>query len=353
MFRIDTSRAVPDRPDAAAAGTPGYFTGGNPATGFLPTQFSPDWCNDIQESLMAVLADAGITATKGPDGDGNLRDAIRAMIAGKTRLRLTANLDLYVATTGNDANPGTVDASFRNIQTAINYVYRALDLAGYSVTIHVAPGTYTEALYLWGLPFGSGPYPLCLTGDTTTPANVHITTSNATQNVVQAVGGAGIRIEGFKLSHTTATASAASLIWSAGGAVVWIKSIECGVAPAQHLYALKGGEIATLASDWTRADAAPYKISGGTRIHALSTTGGVVMASHSTITLTGTPNFSTAFVKAYMGGGIWFDGCTFSGTATGQRYSIDSFGWVLTAGGGANFLPGNIAGAVDTLGKYT
>ena len=279
MFRIDTSRAVAVRPDADAAGTPGYFGAGDPTTGFLPTQFSPDWCNDLQENIMEVLADGGITGVKGPDGDVNLRDAIRAMVAGKTRLRLSGNLDLYVATTGNDANPGTVGAPFRNIQSAINYVYGRLDLNGYPVAIHIGAGTYTEVVNIRYPPVGAAPLgtPITLLGDTTTPSNVVVTTS----------------------------------------------------------------------------DASAYKISGSTQVHARAYLGGGITATNSTITLTGTPAFSVGFAAPAQGGGIWYNGCLFSGSATGKRYLADAFGWIITAGGGANFLPGNVAGTLDALGKYS
>jgi hypothetical protein len=74
MFRIDTSRAVAARPASAAPGSPGYFTNGDPATGYLPTQLDGEWFNGVQENLMAVLADGGISPAKGPSGDNNLRD---------------------------------------------------------------------------------------------------------------------------------------------------------------------------------------------------------------------------------------------------------------------------------------
>lgn len=354
MFRIDTSRAVAVRPAAGAAGSPGYFGAGDPTTGFLPTQFSPDWCNDVQENLMAVLADGGITGVKGADGDINLRDAIRAIIGGRTRLRLAANLDLYVATSGNDSNPGTVGSPFRNIQTAINYVYDRLDLNGYNVTIHIAAGTYTEVLQIRYPPVGAAPVgtPITLIGDTTTPANVVITTSDANSNVISVAFGAAANLKGLKLVHT-AVVGYAALLGVTGGSWASISAIEFGASPYDQMAASSGGVIASLASDWQRTDAAAYKIVGGAQTHARVYSGGGITCTNSTITLTGTPGFGTALAVAGQGGTLWFNGCTFSGSATGKRYVADAFGLINTAGGGASFLPGNVAGSVDVLGKYT
>lgn len=54
MHRIDT-----------ATSAQGLFTGGNPAYGVPPTQLSPEWFNDIQESLLRLLDEAGIVPSKG------------------------------------------------------------------------------------------------------------------------------------------------------------------------------------------------------------------------------------------------------------------------------------------------
>ena len=67
MFQIDVSSAVASRPAARAAGTPGWFTGGNPVTGTAPTQVSYDWLNCIQGELTAIVTEAGIAMDKSSD----------------------------------------------------------------------------------------------------------------------------------------------------------------------------------------------------------------------------------------------------------------------------------------------
>jgi hypothetical protein len=43
---------------------------------------------------------------------------------------------------------------------------------------------------------------------------------------------------------------------------------------------------------------------------------------------------------------------TNGGTVTGQRYNVAANGVIFTNGGGANYLPGNAAGASATGGQY-
>ena len=60
---------MPGRPVApkdapADPGTPGYFGRGDLTTGALPTTLTADWANMVQEELLAVVADAGLTPSK-------------------------------------------------------------------------------------------------------------------------------------------------------------------------------------------------------------------------------------------------------------------------------------------------
>lgn len=64
MQRIDHSTAVAVRPAPAAAGTPGYFTGGDPATGQKATVVTADFLNMVQEELIAILTAAGVVPDK-------------------------------------------------------------------------------------------------------------------------------------------------------------------------------------------------------------------------------------------------------------------------------------------------
>src|SRR3954447_13757840 len=93
------------------------------------------------------------------------------------REQLSANRTYYVRTDGSDSNNGLANSSsgaFLTIQKAIDTV-GALDLSIYNVTVQVADGTYTGTVTVTGPWVGSGT--VFLQGNTTTPANVVITTA--------------------------------------------------------------------------------------------------------------------------------------------------------------------------------
>ena len=64
MFRIDIPTATGTLPTPSAPGTPGYFTTGNQPLGIPATIVDQDWANRMQEELMSVLNQAGITPVK-------------------------------------------------------------------------------------------------------------------------------------------------------------------------------------------------------------------------------------------------------------------------------------------------
>ncbi len=61
MHRLDTSTAVAVKPAPEAAGTPGYFTKGDPVGGLPASVPGQDWFNMVQEELVAILDAFGVT----------------------------------------------------------------------------------------------------------------------------------------------------------------------------------------------------------------------------------------------------------------------------------------------------
>ena len=53
---------------------PGYFSNGNPATGELATMMTAEWCNGVQEELLAVIQDAQLTPS-----DSDLSQLLQAL----------------------------------------------------------------------------------------------------------------------------------------------------------------------------------------------------------------------------------------------------------------------------------
>ncbi|WP_353191421.1 hypothetical protein [Pandoraea pnomenusa] len=65
MYRIDDATAATALPAPEAAGTEGFFTEGNPASGTPATNVRGSWLNMIQEELRAIAVAGGQTPTKG------------------------------------------------------------------------------------------------------------------------------------------------------------------------------------------------------------------------------------------------------------------------------------------------
>lgn len=100
MHRIDSAGAVLARPAPKAAGTPGYWTAGDPAAGQQATVIDPDWLNAVQEELLSVLQAAGIAPSK--TNQAQLLAAL-AGLYGKGRLagyRVYKESGIYIPSPG-------------------------------------------------------------------------------------------------------------------------------------------------------------------------------------------------------------------------------------------------------------
>jgi hypothetical protein len=249
---------------------------------------------------------------------------------------LTSNRTYYVSTTGNDSNTGLDAANaFLTIQKAIDVVSNTIDNMGYAVTIQVADGAYNAPLTLKAY-VGSGL--VTLQGNTSTPSNVTITISTSGANCIAATNGSHTwAVSGFKLS-TTGSASHSLLVLSSS---LTFATLDFGASAGNHIVADRNSTVVASGS---------YAISGGAGAHVISYDSTVDLRNR-TVTITGTPAFSSSFAAANLCGVLQAESMTFSGSATGPRYSVASNS-VISCGGGANYFPGNSAGSTFTGGQY-
>lgn len=266
----------------------------------------------------------------------NLKPAIKTYIDLYFRERLAANRTYYVRADGSDSNTGLVNTAggaFLTIQKAINVV-AALDISTYDVTIQVADGTYTGTVTVTGAWLGSGT--VTLLGNTTTPANVVLST---TGSCITVQDGGRLTISGLKLAS-----SAGACIWAkSGGSIIQGAKIEYSTSGFVHIYASVGGRVIC---------GVAYTINGGAGAHYQAESGASIQFTSMTVTVSGTPAFSTAFASAVRSGIVEAYGQTFSGSATGARYTVTTLGNIFVNGGGANYFPGNSAGSTATGGQY-
>lgn len=252
---------------------------------------------------------------------------------------LTGNTTYHVSTTGNDSTgTGSSGAPWLTIQHAVNFIYQTIDSAGFAITISAGNGTFTGGVIVSQPVPGGGT--LQIVGNTGTPSSCIISTTGADCFLVQ--GGASLSVGGFKLLTTTS----GNCLNAGGGTINITGAMEFGACAGLHMFAHgSGSNILNSGSNYT--------ISGNALWHVSSSIGSVIYLNGSyTVTLTGTPAFSNAFAEVDTLGAMAIQGLTFSGIATGVRYTAGGNGVINTNGAASTYLPGNINGTTSTGGQY-
>lgn len=302
---------------------------------------------------LGTYTSSGTTLTRGAVTSTNSNNAINMGAGSIVRITpptsqfreiLTASRTYYVRTDGSNSNTGlanTAGGAFLTIQKAVDTV-AGLDVGSQTVTIQVADGTYTTAVLLKNVVGFGAAGSLVIQGNNGTPANVVISTTSA-----DAFTADGLNvvwdIKDLKIQTTTTGGG----IVCKNGATVRYGNLNFGAiggSSSGQIECYLGGKVTQL-SNYTISGAAPYhwKIYDG---------GEVLGLPSSTITVSGTPAFGSFFILCGTLGLFDGFGITFSGSATGTRYSVYGNAAVFTASGGANYFPGNVAGSTASGGQY-
>ena len=241
---------------------------------------------------------------------------------------LTANRTYYVRADGNDTNNGlsnTSGGAFLTIAKALSTV-ASLDLGGFTATVQVGAGTWTGTVSLPKILGGSA----ILIGDETTPSNVILSASS--NWCVSALNiDCTWDVRGFKL---TSTGSSVHGLLGLSGNINY-QNIEFGSCTGSHVWAGANSLMAATAGT---------SISGGAQWHWYAESGGAITDRGVTITLTGTPAFSSSFAEARTCAIVSVGVNTFVGGATGKRYNAASSGVIEVYGAGTSYIPGSVAG---------
>ena len=333
--------------DYASAG----HTGFQPSGAYLTSPIAESDVTGLVSDLAGkepTLTKGNLTATSPIQIDQTRQviggAAVISLLAAYTpRERLTAARTYYVRTDGNDSNTGLVDSAagaFLTIQKAVD-TYQTLDCNGYDVTIKVGDGTYTAGGTITGR-IGAGR--LYITGNTSTPANCFL--SLTSKNGVNASGHpsvSGIYVSGFKIATTTG----GDCIKASNGSTIYYSNIEFGACAGSHV---QSTSFATIYIN------GPYTISGGAAVaHWLVQTFGLFgnAAGAVTVTLSGTPAFSWAFLLMIgQSIAVVTNQITFSGSGTGKKYEIVQNAIANTYSSATSYLPGNVSGTTASGGQY-
>lgn len=263
-------------------------------------------------------------------------DTLYATVTG-TRVKLTGARTYYVNSgTGSDGADGlTVGTPFATIQKAIDTVY-GLDLNGFAVTIQLANGTYTTGGRASGaMVGGSAATPLTIQGDTGTPANVLISTTSA--HCFEALSGAEVFVTGVKMQTTTS----GDCLFAQYNGEMRFGAVDFGTCAGFHK---------NIADNARMYNTGNYTISGSAMGHEHCNNGSYMLNFGATVTLTGTPAWSSYFV-GISHAIVQYVNMVYSGAATGQRFLVHENALLWTTESDT-FLPGNAVGLRANNGVY-
>lgn len=287
------------------------------------TDFSVKVSDDGSNWFTALAADGATGRVSFPNG------GVRELLAADTTFYVdpTSGSD---GTTGRSGGAG----AFATIQRAVDEVL-SIDAGGRAVTIQLADDTYvlSSPIVIDQPLIGGGE--IAIVGNVITPSSV---TLSSTVGVFDCIG-AVASITGVKL----VTGSGVDVcLHGSENAQIAISDVVFGTGGTAHI-SLQNAECVVEGD---------YEITGDADRHIALDHGAVFRMEGHTLTLTGTPDFATAFVEATNGANASFDSNTFSGSATGPRYEVTVVSSVNTYGGGAAHLPGGSAGSTSDGGVY-
>lgn len=256
------------------------------------------------------------------NGDGCPGNAL-GLLQSFNRVYNPANY--YVATTGNDANPGTLASPFLTLQGAWDWIAQNVDAKSGNIVINLAAGSYA-GFTANGMPVQAAS--ITILGDIAAPASYII------NSAITAQGGAQFFLKGIK-----GTSASNFLLVREFSKVGILQGCQFG-AITNSCFNAQGGTI-EIFSD--------YIINGSQQYHYFASARGLIKNQGLTITISGTPAF-TVFAKAQNQAGVFIQSNTYSGSATGKRFEVNTQAQVDTnTAAAANTLPGNAVGSADAV----
>ena len=266
------------------------------------------------------------------------------------RLGLPVSQAFSVASTGSDSNVGSAASPFLTLQHAVN-VARQFAGSGDGVLIQVASGSYVGFVYSSnGLSFNS-------TGNNLAPQGITITggVGGGTTTITKSSAPGCVTVLGYGASVVLAgtitfTSTGNALFVDDGGMITPNSTgITFGACTGAHMHSDRNSMIQI---------GAGYTISGNAPAHLETTLRGFIGYSEvgMTVTLTGSPVFSTAFAYCQAHGTMYVPSAfiVFSGAAgaTTIRFLVKDNSLLMTNGGSATYIPGTAVGQLSNGGKY-
>lgn len=298
-----------------------------------------------QSSIMSAVVGQFICDQTGQNAtdDGTTTTLLanfKTAVQSYSRIRLAAPLTIYVSPSGSDVagNGLTAGTPFQTITYAYNFIRNNYDLNGNSVTIQLANGTYGQAILNDRIPGQTGSSSITINGSATAGA-VSIAASANGQGLVAVIGGAIINLSGITITSGSFTGCIGILCYPFSTALIG-SNVTFGAMPGGTHIQCQQGQV----------QLTNYTISGSATQHFVAAGGYIQLLGVGTVT--GSPSFTTFATSQNLGSIIGSATASYSGSATGTRYSCIMNGVINTLGAGASFFPGSVAGSTANGGQY-
>lgn len=249
---------------------------------------------------------------------------------------LTAARTYYVLTTGSDSNTGLVNSAggaFLTIQKAID-TCTGLDFAGFTVTVSVGAGTFTNSFSYKAMVGMSSMTSFAIVGQGVT--------------TIISVAGTAVQCSGYGVSGTLSQVKVQTTVGSAvscaNKAFLRLDTVHFGAVADYHMAVYAAGAIAQVGG---------YTVTGNATYHYYVSTGSTVASeAMGTVAITGTITFG-AYVYCENGSHVRINNNTFTitGSVTGTRYQVVNNSTIFSNGAGATYLPGSVNGTTPGTGN--
>jgi len=332
----NTSNAITTRPangrSYGSANT--WFKDCTSAAAQDGTALPADWFNTILAQLRTAIVTAGVVQN---NADDTMLWQAMVQAALQNAIPTLKSFDFYVnGTTGNDGNLGTQNAPFASVQAAITYVSNFF--SSQKITIHVAAGTYNlqQEVVI----------------NSSLIANWEIAGAGQAQTIFNFV----YQTNGFYFNnsnvviHDIGITAPLAAIYATNAANVYSYNINVTGTGQSIAFGCGHNAVHQIAGT-VNLNGTFSQVFGSQGLMYLGTNNNVPLSCVCNSVSIGQGSFAyvTNLGEIY----VWPGTVAFSGSVTGQRFTIADNSIIYTFGRGVNFFPGTVAGTYYTPQQYT
>ena len=288
----------------------------------------------------------------------DMRQILLDMVASSgsaLRTPYTGNFTFYADfLAGSDTNTCTAAGAgnaCKTIQGAYNNLVKNYDTRGFATFISFN-NTDTQGLVVGITWTGGGQLVIKGPGNGTTAPTIGIDTTASGQPAINI----GAPLPAILVLQDLYLAGQYGIEMLSPGQVQVRGPVNFGPVTQSHMFVNDTGASIFCYNEIGSGGGIGYTISGGGVAH-YNASAGTIVCANLTVTLTGTPAFTVFAQVANSGGALLAPSMTYSGAATGQRYSVlingsINIGLSANCAPASTYFPGSTNGACLSGGQY-